>query len=278
MIEITGITILISFFYIISRNYINNLNIILLSIIFFPFLFKDKTGYLFYLNFKEVYLFLVSILLYLYFLLPLANKKKKLLKYFYILNFILVFVPIANFLFYFEEIIFSSVFISDFLKSFLIPIAFSTIFFTIIIYFNKENLEKLFKKFYFILIIIFFEFLISLIIKNYLNFEIINQIYPENIFRSIFINGHIATQHFFTFGYFLGFYFYKTSNEKKYLIFNLMFSVIIIYNLESRLTIGAFLFTNLILFYSFIKNKFIDEKKLIFTHYFIVLLYFYLFQ
>ena len=76
MIEITGITILISFFYIISRNYINNLNIILLSIIFFPFLFKDKTGYLFYLNFKEVYLFLVSILLYLYFLLPLANKKK----------------------------------------------------------------------------------------------------------------------------------------------------------------------------------------------------------
>lgn len=156
MIEITGITILISFF-ILLVDYINNLNIILLSIIFFPFLFKDKIGYLFYLNFKEVYLFLVSILLYLYFLLPLANKKK-LLKYFYILNFILVFVPIANFLFHFEEIIFSSIFISDFLKSFLIPIAFSTIFFTIIIYFNKENLEKLFKKFYFILIIIFLNF------------------------------------------------------------------------------------------------------------------------
>lgn len=261
MIEITGITLTVSIFYIICKKFLKNLDIILLSIIFFPFLFKDKTGYLFYFNFKDIYLILLSILLYFIFLIPAYKKDNQLLKYFYILNFILLFVPIINFFYNYDYIVISSTFKLEFFKSILIPVCYSIIFFTILAYYNKLNIENLFKKFNFILVIIFFEFLISLIIKNYIDLEILKQIYPDNIFRSIFINGHIATQHFFIFGYFLGFYFYKSSNEKKYLIFNLMFFLIIIYNLESRLTIGAFLFTNLILLYYFLKNKFINEKK-----------------
>ena len=265
MIEIFATILLASAFYIICIHFINDLETILLSIIFFPFIFKDKTGFFFYQNFKDIFLLLLSIIIYLKYLIPLKKKEPKIVFYFHVIFLIIVFVPLINLFFNIEILFISISFIAEFVKSIILPICYLIIFFSVFVYFNNNTIKRLFEKIYFILFFIFLEFLTSIILKQYLDLQVLRVIYPENIFRSIFINGHIATLHFFIFGYFLGFYFFKLKKEKKYLLINFLFLIIILFNLETRLTLGAFIFTNIILALFSFKNINYREKNLFYS-------------
>jgi hypothetical protein len=77
--------------------------------------------------------------------------------------------------------------------------------------------------------------------------------YPENIFRSLIINGHIVTTIFLSCAIILGFYLYELKKEKKYLILNALLSIPVFSNIETRLTILAFIFSLILLF--FFKKK-----------------------
>lgn len=262
MIEIFGIIIL-SFVAFIILKFNNNLKIIILSILFFPHVFVDKTGWIFYQNFKDIYLYLCSLFLYFNYLNTKNKENPSLIFYFNCIVAICLIVPIINFLYNYNSIVISTSFIKNFILSLILPISLAVIFFVTIINFDKKKIENFFVNYYFIMFIIFCEFLISLIFKYYFNFNIISKIYPDNIFRSFFINGHIATSHYFIFAYFLGFYFYIKKNSNIYLLINFLFVTVIFYNIESRLTIFSFIFTNLIfLYYSLTKNIF-SEKSLL---------------
>lgn len=264
MIEILGLVTLIFFFIVLIQKFKNNLNIFFLSILFFPFIFKDKTGYFLFQNFKDIYLLLCSSFLYINYLLPKYKKNIKLINYFYWIVLICILTPLINLIYNYDNIFITSSFIRNFSKSLIIPVCSITLFFVAITNINKEKLNDLLKSFYFIMLVIFFEFLISLVVKNFVDIRLISLIYPDNIFRSVFINGHITTMHYFIFAYFLGFYFFSINNNKLYLFINLLFFILIIYNIESRLTIGAFIFTNMMLIYRFFEKNDFNEKTALF--------------
>jgi len=80
--------------------------------------------------------------------------------------------------------------------------------------------------------------------------------YPENIFRSLIVNGHIVTTIFLSCAIILGFYLYELKKEKKYLIFNILLSIPVFSNIETRLTILAFIFSLILLFFFNKKKKY----------------------
>jgi hypothetical protein len=95
--------------------------------------------------------------------------------------------------------------------------------------------------------------------------------YPENIFRSLIINGHIVTTIFLCCAIILGFYLYELKKEKKYLISNILLSIPVFSNIETRLTILAFIFS-LILLFLFKQKKKYNLKFIIISNFVFLLI------
>ena len=115
---------------------------------------------------------------------------------------------------------------------------------------NQKKLIEVLKVYYFICLIIILEFFIHFILKEFSSkLYIINKIYNDDIFRSIFLNGHIVTSIFLTIGLFVGIYLNKKLKYKFLIGLNTLFILPILYNFETRLTVLAFLYVGLVNFF-----------------------------
>lgn len=219
--------------------------------LFFPFFIKIEIFNHFIVNLKEIIFLISAAWLHIFKIKKIENKKNiKLINYLLV---IILFIHVSSSLFfmyiskkyyvYFYQDIFRSIIIS-----------YSCLIF---FFFNKtlreKNLITIIKLFYFVNILIFIEFILSIIMKKILNLQIIQIMYPDNIFRSMIINGHITTTIFLCTAIILGFYLYELKKEKRYLISNILLTIPVFSNIETRLTIFAFVFSLILLFS--LKNK-----------------------
>jgi hypothetical protein len=242
----------------------NSFTLIFFILLFFPFFIKINIFNYFIINLKD-FIFLISAAwLHIFIIKKIENKKKiKLINYLLII--ILFIHVLSSFFFMYISKKNYTYFYADIIRS--IIICYSCIIFFFI--FNKtlreKNLISIIKLFYFINILIFIEFILSIIIKKILNFQIIQIAYPDNIFRSMIVNGHIVTTIFLCTAIILGFYLYELKKEKRYLISNILLIIPVFSNIETRLTIFAFVFS-IILLFLFKKKKNFSLKFLIISN------------
>ena len=167
-----------------------------------------------------------------------------------------------------------TLFTNNFLRSVMLSISFVTFFLFFAKRLNVELISSIFKIYSYICLLIFFEFCFSIIFNNFSNFDLIFRIYPEGIFRSLFINGHIATTVHLCIGFFISLNLFEIYKKKIFALISILLLIPIFYNLETRLTILAFIYT--LFFYFFNKNKSSGFRTIIFANilYFVLILFF----
>jgi hypothetical protein len=263
--SLLGFFLTILILILIEKFFKKNIEIRLLSVIFFPWVFIDKTGYFFYINFKEVYIFFISLFFLRDFIIPLKKTNKILFNSFSYLTLITSFIPIFNLFFFYDSISMDKkIFIPNFILSIIIPFYFTVFFITIINYFNLNQIILFLKKIYLLSFFIILEFFLYLLIKKlgYNNLALIIKMYPADTFRSIFLYGHIYTTHFLCLIYFLGLYFIK--NKKIFIVPNFFLLLMIFYNFETRLTIISFLIAKITWLILKIRKNNINENKFLY--------------
>lgn len=250
-------------------NQKNNFLIIFFLCLFFPFFLKFNILSYLVINLKDLFFFVAAIYLHIFKIKKIDNKNIRLINYLLI---IILIIHVFSFLFLiYISNKYSIYFYQDFFRSLMVCYACIIFFFTFIQVLNQKNIMFIFRFFYFINLLVFIEFIISVILKKNLDFSIIKVIYPENIFRSTIINGHIVTTIFLSTAVILGFYFYELKKKKKYLIFNILLTIPILSNIETRMTILAFFFSLTVLFI-FKKRKIYNLKFIIINNLFFLLL------
>jgi len=161
-------------------------------------------------------------------------------------------------------------FFTIYIRSFFLMIGSLIYFFFIFLKCKKKYLFRAFEIYLFFCFVIFLEFIFSIFLKIFLyDNEFIKTVYPNNIFRSLFVNGHIATTIHLGVGFFLSLFFFLNEKMTRYLYLSIILLIPIFYNTETRLTILSFVFVTFVYLFSK-KNKnysflFIIKNLLIFT-------------
>jgi len=230
----------------------NSFILIFIFCLFFPFFIKINIFNYFIVNLKDIIFLISATWLHIFKIKKIENKNNiKLINY---LLTIIFFIHVFSSLFFMYITKKNYIhFYQDIFKSIVICYSCLIFFFIFDKALHRKNLISIIKLFYFINILIFIEFINSIIIKKILHFQIIQIIYPDNIFRSLIINGHIVTTIFLCTAIILGFYLYELKKEKKYLISNILLIIPALSNIETRITIFSFFFSLSLLF--LFKNK-----------------------
>lgn len=248
----------------------NNFIIFFFFCLFFPFFIKINIFNHFIINLKDVVFLMSAILLHILKINKIKNRKNISLINYLLIIILIIHIFSSLFLLYIAKK-YSIHFYQYFFRSFVICYGSIIFFFIFEQFLNKKNFIFIIKLFYFIHLLIFIEFFISIILKSIFDFSILKVMYPENIFRSLIINGHIVTTIFLCCAIILGFYLYELKKEKKYLISNILLSIPVFSNIETRLTIFAFIFS-LILLFLFKQKKKYNLKFIIISNFVFLLI------
>lgn len=248
--------------------------IYLFLVLFFPFFLKIE------FNLFKIYLKDLLIFLFIFFLIyfhKLFDKKekieiKKIIFILILIYFFSIFFIYLKFIFNFQINLeldnldlnfFKYKFINLILRSIFITFGSISLYFLLCKLLDKKKIIDVLIFYYFACIIIFLEFILHILLKEfYYDNPIIKKIYNLEIFRSILLNGHIVTSIFLTIGFFVGFYLIKKLKYKFLIILNIFIILPVIYNLETRLTILAFVYVGLL----YLCIKFFNLKKINIKH------------
>jgi hypothetical protein len=239
-------------------------------VLFFPFFIKIEI-YFIKIYLKDLLTFFF--IFFLFYFKNLFNNKEKtqifkillLLIFIYILSFVFITFKFSKIpdieITLFNIDLYLQKYISLLFRSICIVFGGISLYFISCKLLDQKKLIEILKVYYFICLIIILEFFISFIlIEINSKLTIINKIYDEDVFRSIFLNGHIVTSIFLSVGLFVGIYLNKKLKYKFLNSLNTLFLLPILYNVETRLTILAFFYVGLI--YFFIKYLNLSSIKL----------------
>jgi hypothetical protein len=242
----------------------NSFILIFFFCLFFPFFIKVNIFSNFTINFKDIIFLISAAWLHIFNIKKIENKKNiKLINYLLIIIFIIHFFSLLFFMHISKK--YYNYFYQDIFRSIITCYGCIIFFFVFDKAVYEKNIIRIIKLFYFINILVFIEFIFSIMIKKILHFPLIKIVYPDGIFRSLIINGHIVTTVFLCTAIISGFYLYELKKEKKYIISNVLLTIPVLSNIETRLTILAFFFS-LILFFLFKKKKNFTFKFIIMSN------------
>ncbi len=238
---------------------IQNYIFIYIFLIFFPFPFKISFIYNSEIFLKDLLFFILACHLLFKFKKIYGKNDHLHIKKIIFISFSIVlivhFFSLVNYITYESEYENIELFINNYLRSLMLSISFITFFLFFVKKLDIKIIRSIFKIYSFICLFICFEFFFSIILKNLLNLEIFYKIYPPDIFRSLLVNGHIATTIHLCIGFFISLNLFAIYKEKIFAFISILLLIPILYNIETRLTILAFIYTILICFLNKKKNS-----------------------